>query len=155
MKNTFYLFVAALTLSMPSQVRAQVQAVPEASLEKEHITDPYAQRGDAWWSALGQQLTQQLDVPLERVQAVTLQNIIYFATNYPDRARFNGAVPQLLEIYRHHEDDAFRIMGAAALHAIGDRYGMQAFSKAVAEEKPGLVRRIGIAALVDYYDLKK
>ena len=155
MKNTFYLFAVALALAMPSRARAQVQAAPETPLVNQHIADAYQHRSDAWWNALGRQLTLQLDVPLERVQEGTLQNIIFFATNYPDQAKFNDAVPQLLEIYRHHEKDAFRIMGAVALHAIGDRYGMQAFSKAVEEEKPGLVRRIGIAALVDYYDLKK
>ena len=113
--------------------------------------DPYAGRSEVWWGHLAEQLTKQLDVRTSRIQSGTLQNIIYFATHYGHEMNLDPAVPHLLRIYRAHGAEEYRMMAAAALHAIGDQYGMAGLEQAVDESGPSRARRVALAALVDYY----
>ena len=108
-------------------------------------------RSQAWWNALGRQLTLTLDRPVTEVKEVDLQNVIYFATHFRKQVKLKDASSSLMNIYEAHPDDDFRIMALAALSAISDHGSMAKLKDNLSEEDSERVKRLTIAALVSYY----
>ena len=152
--KALYLLIFTLGLLLPARTYAQVPTAQETPLVNQYIADTYEQRSPAWWNALGRQLTLLLDVPYDQVNTATLQNVIFFATHHREKVQLNDAAPRLLDVYRKHEQAAFRMMALAALHAIGDEGAMQQLNRVVEREPSDRVRRATLAALNDHYHRK-
>ncbi len=146
-----YLLMFILSLLFPARANAQVPVTQDVPLINQYIADSYEHRSATWWNALGRQLTLSVDVPYEQVQETALQNIIFFATHHGEKVKLNDAAARLLGIYQHHDQEAFRIMALAALHAIGDESTMQKLQRIVEEEASDRVRHVTVAALHDHY----
>lgn len=104
-----------------------------------------------WWSNLGQQVSASLYLPVPQIQDQSLQHIIFFATNYPLRVDFSGAVGKMLEIYETDPDEDRRTLALAALHAVGNDYAMKRLHELVRWESSERVHRLTLAVLADYY----
>ncbi len=154
MKKYWMLFLLALALVGVRPAYAQTPVEAATPLVNQYVADSYEQRSAAWWNALGRQLTLSVDVPLEQVRPATLQNLIFFATHHRKKVKLNDAAPRLLDVYRNHEQEAFRIMALAALHAIADEAAMQKLYGALPYEHSNRVRRLTVAALNDHYHFK-
>ena len=146
-----YLLIATLGLMFPARANAQVPVVDNTPLVNQYVADSYEHRSDAWWNALGRQLTLTLDGPYDQIEEAALQNVIFFAVHHREKVKLNDAAAKLLEVYRKHEQVAFRMMALAALHAIGDEDAMQKLNQIVRSETSDRVRRVTVAALHDHY----
>ena len=151
MKTYTMLFFFALPLLWAVPAQAQVPASVDTPLVNQYIEESYAERSPAWWSALGRQLTLLVDRPHDQIDEAALQNIIFFATHFGDKVMLNDAAPNLVSIYREHEDARFRIMALVALHAMGDADAMRVLYRHVREESDDRLRRMTVAALNDHY----
>ncbi|NNE47158.1 MAG: hypothetical protein HKN37_10905 [Rhodothermales bacterium] len=144
--------VAFLLVTGPGVAGAQVPVSSHPPLVNQYIEDGLEQRSPAWWKALESQLALTLDKSVEQVDEVSLQNVIYFATNHSDRMRLTDSAPSLMEIYEHHQHAGFRMMALAALHAIGDeRYLARAYSLTQHANSERL-NRMARAALADVHE---
>ncbi len=148
MKKLLVLFAIVLG---PIAVRAQVAVTPEVPLVNQYIHDSYLQRTNAWWNALGRQLTRMVDMPVTHVDARSLQNIVFFATNHGDRVDLGDASPRLLEVYSKHPDTRYRMLALAALHAIGDTSYLQKAFRIARHEDSERIRKMARAALADLH----
>ena len=146
-----YTFLFVLVVLTSSFAAAQVPMPIEESLIDEYVSNTDLPRRASWWNSLGRQLTYTVDKPVSQVKDVELQNIIFFATNHPNKVKLSDAVPALLNIYKNHRDEQYRLMALAALDAIGDPRGMRRLSVMVKDEPSERVRRITYASLNDYY----
>ena len=61
----------------------------------------FSEMGAAWWNDFGRATARTLLSPQGEVQERAMQNVIFFATFYPEQARFQRTVSQLLQIYWH------------------------------------------------------
>ena len=134
-----------------SDAAAQVPVEPDVPLVNEYVANTYAQRSSDWWSLLDRQLLATLDVPAATVDQTALQNVIYFATHHADKLALERAVPHLLDVYRTHPDERFRMMALSALYALGDEDGMTRLYRLLGREASERVRRMTVAVLNDYY----
>ena len=145
-------FLFALMLIFgPGLVRAQVPVGDEKPLVNEFIEEGFEQQSRTWWKALGTQLALTLDRPVNQVAEVSLQNVIYFATNHRDRVDLRDAAPLLMNIYRNHELIGFRMMALSALHAIGDEEHLREAFVVALRSDSDRVRKMARAALADVY----
>jgi hypothetical protein len=142
---------ALILLSGPGPVRAQVPIEEGKPLVNEYIDDGFEQRSRTWWRALESQLVLSLDRPADRVAEVSLQNVIYFATNHRDRVDLGEAAPLLMNVYRNHDLVGFRMMALSALHAIGDENYLREAYAAARRGDSDRVRKMARAALADVY----
>lgn len=151
MKRFAYIALVALFV-FPTVAQAQVP-VTEEPLVNQYIENTYQQRSSTWWKALERQLALNLAVDYADVQEIALQNVIFFATLHADKLSFYDMVPSLLEVYRNHENEAYRIMALSALDAIGDERAMQQLYRVV-EAKPDAedrLHRLTLAAVYNHY----
>lgn len=142
---------ACVLVGLLLPLHAAAQSPTPSPLADQYVADAYAERSPAWWDTLSRQLVVALDRPMLRIDQKALQNVIFFATNHPDKVELEGATQSLLWIYRAHPEDSHRLMALAALHAIGDREAMYRVYQLVERETSERVRRITAAALYDHY----
>ncbi|GAB5518035.1 MAG: hypothetical protein RhofKO_02860 [Rhodothermales bacterium] len=140
-----------LTLGLPLASQAQALVEPETPLVNQYIADSYQPRSDAWWDALSQQLAAPVQDEAMKVDEASLRNIIFFASHHGDKVTLDDTVLSLVEIYRSHADDRFRMLALVALHAIGDKNGMYRVYQSIKQEPSERVRRLSKAAVKDYY----
>ena len=152
MRKSFALYLLLTpALLLSERANAQVPVSTHEPLVNQYVADSYTQRSTTWWDALGRQLELQLDQPYSEVNSVTLQNIVFFATHHRDKVKLDDAAPRLLEIYLHHEQEEYRVMALAALHAIGERETMRKLTQVYEDQPSERLRRITLAALNDHY----
>ena len=120
----------------------------------QYAADSYSSRKASWWNLLGRQLASSVDKSYEEIGVRDLQNIIFFASNHGERVKLADAIPALLDIYRHHEDEQFRMMAVAALDAIGDRGAIQELKRLSEDEPSERVNKIVQAAINNHYKSK-
>ncbi len=97
-----------------------------------------------------QQLVKSLNQPIDQVRDETLQHILFFATNYPEKIDFTELTPELLSIYENERNEARRTMAVVTLRAIGNRPSMNRLARLVEDEPPGSLRNITMALIADY-----
>ena len=134
----------------PVESFVSVPVMAEIGLEDLSTTD-LSNMSSAWWKSLIKQHARLLRSSDEQRKAQALKNLIFFAKTYPETGRFKHATSRLYKIYRSDENEAYRIMALAALHAIGDERIMERFREDVSVEKSERVRRYTLYALADYY----
>ena len=150
LQKLFTLIILVLSgVSTPAM--AQTLVPSSEPMVNDFIEDHDAPRSKAWWNALGRQLTLTLEKPVEEIQEVDLQNVIYFATHFQKKVKLKDATPLLMGIYEAHPDEDYRIMALAALSAISDHGSMSQLREKVSEEESERVKRVMVAALVSYY----
>ena len=137
------------TISTPAM--AQTLVPSSEPMVNEFIENHETPRSQAWWNALGRQLTLTLDRPVTEVKEVDLQNVIYFATHFRKQVKLKDASSLLMGIYEMHPDEDYRIMALAAMSAISDHGSMAQLKEKLAAEESERVKRLTIAALVSYY----
>lgn len=145
------LFFFAVVIGSTNLAQAQIQTHPKSQLMQGQIEHPYTGWNKSQWKALRKQLDRLTEVPAGQIDAVTMQNIIYFATYFPYKAKLGKTSSNLLEVYQTHEREDYRILALSALHAIGDPVSMEMLHENVDAEPSARVRRITLAVLKDYY----
>lgn len=105
---------------------------------------------DDWIAHVDQQFATSLQSPIAAIREQTLQDVIYIAQFHGDTVTFKKVVSPLLNIYLFDKDDRYRIMAIAALHAVGDAYGMQRLREEVSGVRSRRVRQLTLALLADY-----
>lgn len=81
-----------------------------------------------------------------------MQNLIILATQRPGPFDLRPAVPVLLDIYAQDAGRSQRIMAAATLSAIGNRYGIGELDRlSVLEHRSSWEYRVGRDVVVHYY----
>ncbi len=108
-------------------------------------------KSEAWWDNLEAQITQSLDSPVEQIRDESLQNLIFFSTNYGDRVDFTYAVDKIFDIYENAPLEARRTLALVALHAVGNEYAMQRLSRVVETEPSARIQKHAQAVLADFY----
>ncbi len=108
-------------------------------------------KSEAWWDNLEAQITQSLDSPVEQIRDESLQNLIFFSTNYGDRVDFTYAVDKIFDIYENAPLEARRTLALVALHAVGNEYAMQRLTRSVDFESSERIRTLARAVLADFY----
>lgn len=109
-----------------------------------------------WWEDLSEAVDEQLKGSAEE-QEEAMRKVIFLASYYPDKARFNDSVTELYNIWRFNRDEKFRVMALAALFAMGDEDAMRLLAyrgglPTYAGWDPSpLVRRLTAAAVARYY----
>ncbi len=141
----------AALLMTPRFSLAQVPMAEASPLVDVYLDDTYTTRSRAWWRALEQQLVLSLQFTDAATREKAMQNIIYFATHHGDKVNLRKAAPPLLTLYRYGGDSNVRVLALTALHAIGDDAAMRELFREVRHEESEWVRRMTIAALVDYF----
>ncbi len=106
------------------------------------------------WTLLCESHAAQLKSKDPVRKDIALQNVIFFATHYPGKVRYQPAMAALYGIYRFDDSEAYRIMALAALHAIGDEAVMQQLYQDVQREKSPRVRALTKAALANHRSAK-
>ena len=104
---------------------------------------------EAWFAEIDRQYATALKDAESREQA--LQEVIYIATRFSEKGTFNKVVAPLVGVYIFDKNKNHRLMALSALHAIGDKYGMQRLRELVNDEPSEQVRRLTRRALSDYY----
>lgn len=158
MKTTFFKYIslsAFILFLLPMSANAQVPVLAQKPLVNQYVeNEGGVVKSRTWWNLLGRQLSHSIDKPYEEVSVTEMQNIIFFATAHNDKVRLKDALPSLLNILENHEDSQFRLMAVSAIHAIGQRPSMVKLSQLIKEEEHPLVKRIGTAAVNDYFGLE-
>ena len=147
----FYIIAAFVLVVAPTSAQAQVPvATFSQSLVNEYIGDTNTPRRASWWNLLGRQLTVTIDKDFNQVSENELINVIYFATHHTNKVHLDDAVPSLLNIVEHHNEDGYRIMALSALHAIGDAESINRVELLYAAEPKGRVKKTMRAVVADY-----
>ena len=146
-------FSAFVLFLLPLAAHAQVPVSAQAPLINQYVEQEGVTKNASWWNLLGRQLSYSIDKPYEDVSVIEMQNIIFFATTHNDKVKLNDALPSLLSIFEHHENPQFRVMAVSAIHAIGKRSAMVEVTRILKNEEHSLVKRIGQAAVNDYFSL--
>ena len=149
------LFLTVLFMT-PASVYAQVSA---SSYSYQPMINQYEKNDAAtgkasWWNLLGRQLTYSIDKPYDQVSDSELKDIIFFASNHKDKVKLQDALPSLLSVFKHNEDEQIRIMAVSAIHAIGNRGALIELKKAADLETSPRVQRIAYAAVNNYFTIK-
>lgn len=110
-------------------------------------------RTAAWKLNFQKQLYSSLNAPEAGIRSQTLENFIVLVHQHADAVDLSDAAPRLLNIVRHDENEAHRIMAVVALHGIGDARSMKGLKELVRSEPSQRVRHHMLSALVDYYNL--
>lgn len=118
------------------------------SLVEEYFEDSHASRTDAWWNALGRQLTLSIDGSIQKISQEAIGDLIFFATHHGHDVNLTDATERLLRIYFEHDVVGIRVMAVAALNAIGDNNAIQQLKKGD-DGSSQLLRHVTIAALRD------
>jgi hypothetical protein len=147
MKKSIALFMTMIVLGLTTGAEAQIRVPAEEPLVNQYVSDGYVQRTQSWWNLLGRQLTYSLDKSYEDISARELQNIVFFAYHHGEKVHLLDSIPTLMDIYRHHENEQFRIMAVAALDAIGDKAALKELQRLVKQEPSKRVQKITRAAL--------
>ncbi len=134
----------------PVESFVSVPVIAVVGLEDLSTTD-LSNMSSAWWKSLIKQHARLLRSSNEQHKTQALKNLIIFAKTYPKTGRFKHATSRLYKIYQADENEAYRIMALAALHAIGDERIMERFREDISVEKSERVRRYTLYALADYY----
>ncbi|MFQ5571865.1 MAG: hypothetical protein ACE5G0_19475 [Rhodothermales bacterium] len=134
----------------PEQQEAARQALIEAARNPAAALSSLAEVSEAWVQHVDQQFATSLFSPIEAVRGQTMQDIIYIANYHSDKVTFKKVVKPLLNIYRFDENEQYRLMALASLHAVGDAYGMQRVRELVREQPSERVRLWTLAALKTY-----
>lgn len=141
----------ALGLAGPAAAQTPAPPTPDAEVRGAEGRDVYADRSPAWWHALEQQLTASVEAPVEQVWPTTLQNVIYFATQHPERVDLRRAALRLVTVYRQHPDPAVRVLALSALHAVGDADALSRLRRAAVAETNPRVRKVTRAVLAAHF----
>ena len=152
LKNTA--IIAVLFSIMPLTGLAQVSVNTHEPLINQYVENNDVTHKASWWNLLGRQLSHSIDKPSSEVSVGELQNIIYFASNHKDKVKLNDAIPGLLDVFKNHEDEQYRLMAVAAINAIGNRSAMLALKKAANAEASPRVKKIADAAVNNYFTIK-
>lgn len=109
--------------------------------------------------ALAEQIDRQYAASLKSSDAAVreqaMQDVILIASLHGDKITFEKVVSPLLNVYIFDKDANYRLMALAALHAIGDPYGMQRLRELANDDSSERVRRLTHRALANYYGPKK
>ncbi len=158
MKTNFikYISLSAFVLFLlPMSASAQVPVLTQKPLVNQYVeNEGGVVKSRTWWNLLGRQLSYSIDKPYEEVSVIEMQNIIFFATTHNDKVKLKDALPSLLNILENPEDPQSRLMAVSAIHAIGQRPAMVKMSQLIKEEEHPLVKRIGTAAVNDYFEVE-
>ncbi len=103
-----------------------------------------------WWNAVETQHTLSLDSPINRIRSMTLKQISYLATYYPDQIDFDTTVPRLLEVYENDRSRQCRSLAVDALEAIGDEYAMTRLAELAKQESSSEVRARTLEAVAAF-----
>lgn len=149
MKKTalFAAFIAVLALGT-SPARAQIDPAPNPEVES-YLKNTYDLRTDRWWKAFNMQMLEAFNKPYDQIDEKALQNAIYFATHYREKIDLTLASHKLLQVYRKHDDVAYRILALSAIHAIADAETMEELPRFAWRQQP-VVKRLMRAAVADY-----
>ena len=120
-----------------------------AALAVPAVAQDAAVPASTWKLHVGEQLSLQLAAADDATQERALQLVIELARRYDD-LDLSATVPDLLSIYRWDRDRAHRMMALAALHAVGDDYGMTRLAELAATERSHAVRKLTFAAVADH-----
>ncbi|MEM1125904.1 MAG: hypothetical protein AAGI71_04580 [Bacteroidota bacterium] len=113
---------------------------------------PYAEKSDAWWAQLGDQLTESINSPVEQVKVQTIRHIIFFSANHSDKVNLDGTVPVLLRMYDGSADEKHRVLALAAIDAIGSNSAMEYLAQQVETERSEKVQRMMVAMLNNHFN---
>lgn len=152
MKNTtthiliLLLFAALPTLTHAQEFLADVQNEVHLFNQSTAPSDPEP----AFWFKVEKEANLPEKATHEDIEVADIQEIIYYATLYGERFDFRASVAQLLDVYRYHENESYRMMAVSALHAIGDRHGIEGLREAVRHQPSARIRQLTKAALKAY-----
>ena len=131
------------------------QAASEVSLDMLTSHD-LSVMSEKWWSGLAADIDENLiKDSAERIDA--MRKVIFLATYYPDKAKFNRNTTELYNIYRFNKNEEERVMALAALFAGGDDSAMRLiayhapYMRFAPWEDSDLVRHVTEAAIMRYY----
>ena len=113
---------------------------------------PVAEQPAVWSMFIGQQLAQSLESPSAGIRAKALEQVTLLARSFGDALNLADAVPALLSIYNKDTEEQCRIAAVAALHAIGDEWGLHRMRQGIASQSSKQVQHTTLAALRDYYE---
>ena len=148
--KNFFLLTLALSFLAPATF-AQTLVENEQPLVNQYIFDYNQIKNEAWWNALESQLILMVSKPHDQIDEISMQNLIFFASHHADKMDLRPAVPAIFDMYKHHELEGMRIMAVVAMHAIGDRHGMEQVQRYARQQPEGPARHIAMLALADYY----
>ena len=146
----YLMLCTAASSFYPANAQTPDVSQAETPLFHEVMTTPSAEQDGTWWFRVERDANLPAGARYEEVKGSDLQEIIFFATMYGEKMDFRASVFQLLDIYEHHADPQYRLLAAAALHAVGDPYGMEGLRNALKKETAPRVRYVTQAALRDY-----
>ena len=145
---------ALLLCMLPVVANAQVSVQTQQPLITQYIENDAATKKTSWWNLLGRKLSHSIDKPHAEVSVAEMQNIIFFASNYKNKVKLRDALPSLLDVFKHHENEQFRMMALSAINAIGHRPAMIELRKAAVHEPSEKVKKLANAAVKDFFAIK-
>lgn len=161
-KITFLLFVVLFTLQLSTPAQAQVPetqnvgswlattpSAPSFTLPPSTPRLPEAERPLAAAVSVGDQLAALLAVPEVRVQEAALRHLFFIALHEDEGTSLDAAIPQLTELYRHHEQESIQLLAASVLLTLGQEALLAPAGPTHAA--PMLDRMQAITALHDRY----
>jgi hypothetical protein len=145
-----------LLVALPSQAKAGDDPSPDqpnlAAVQLAELTSSDLSNKDrTWWQALEREKLALLATPDRAARMLALQSIIFLSTHYPEQADFDRVLVELYDTYRFDRSEDKQIMALTALHAIGDEQVMRQLAQHVRWERNERLRRLTMAALVDYF----
>ncbi|MFW5972795.1 MAG: hypothetical protein ACOCTG_02290 [Bacteroidota bacterium] len=148
-------------LVMPA--RAQTAGVAENSVSLSETVDDISLPADdvladftrKQWKELRNQQYAALCSYDDRVWPFALRNIIYLESAYGNHVDFRCSCPLLLRMYTTSRWQRDRLFALSAMHAIGDHRTMETLAALVESELDPLIKHVTVAALNDFYRLRK
>lgn len=150
MKRFTYMLLLTAASTFGANAQTPNVSQHETPLFHQRLTTPSVDRDTQRWFKLEKDANLPAGTRYGEVRASDMQEIIFFASMYGEEIDFRASVSQLLDVYEHHADMQFRLLAAAALHAIGDPYGMEGLWEALEHESSPRVRHVTQAALRDF-----
>jgi hypothetical protein len=129
----------------------QLDLLAAARIEMSRVDLDAEHMSKADWKVFVKAQTACLQSGDRQLKQQALQQIIFNATLYGDRADFCKSASCLYDIYRFDRDEQFRIMALAGLHAIGFEETMRQLARDVRWETSPRLRRLTMGALADHY----
>lgn len=137
-------FALVLIGSLAAPARAQIV---------DPVEDVSSVSPGVWRTTIGEQHAKLLRSRNRATREAGMQNIITLANLHPGEFDLKPTVPALLNIYANNQNGSHRIMAVAALHAVGDKAGMdELYRLSSRERRSSKVYRVAQNA-VRHYDL--
>ena len=136
--KTYKMGLVALLVAMALPLNAQAQRQLD-------------NKNNLWWNALEQQLANNLNSPIPKIQEAALQHIVFFANNYSDKVDFTDLTPEIMTMYETETLEAKRTLALVALSAIGNEQTMLRLFDLVKNERSKRIHDLTLAVLAEYY----